>query len=130
MGAAPSLKDLRKHIRYKPEAGSLPDFIGILRSESRNHIDFRLVDYSAGGIGIRTSEPLLPDFDYVLLPGDDIDRQNAGEEAEDVVYLTLVWGMSLKKTRESDDGYRYGLKVTGGAEVLKRIFNLSEAGPF
>lgn len=120
MSAVPNLKDMRKHIRYDLDDGKKSFLPGTLATTSdKKIIDYSLVDYSAGGLGIKTSKQLLPDLEYTLI----LNKESSDSTSTSNISLTIVWGMAL---RDGSGAFRYGLKALNGTEHLKRIFNMTD----
>ena len=89
-------KDLRQQIRHRPSEKQQDIVPGeLMSSESHRKVSYKVKDFSVNGLGITTTDKLLPDLDFVLLSG------------EQEIALTIVWGMACN----SDGLYRYGLRV-------------------
>lgn len=90
MGSALSVKDLRQHRRL-PYKGVCPG--KLIASSDGREISFQIKDYSVGGLGIITTERILPDVNFIF-------RMNSLE-----VPLTLIWGLAQNDEQGS---HRYG----------------------
>lgn len=122
MSAVPNLQDMRKHIRYDLEGDKKSFLPGTLATSSdKKIIEYSLIDYSAGGLGIKTTRQLLPDLEYTLI----VSKTCKGNEDQSLgnISFSLVWGMTLQ---DGSGSFRYGLKATNGLESLKKIFDMPD----
>ena len=97
MGSALSLKDLRQHKRWPYHGPSVGKLVAV--SDGRE-ISFQIKDYSEGGLGIISTDRVLPDVNFIF-------RMDTQE-----VPLVLIWGLAQNDRKGT---HRYGFMAKTNA---------------
>lgn len=98
-------REARRHPRFKPDENIMSRSRLYACSDGRS-IEFELKDYSKSGLGICSSDQILPDIEFSYRIGDN------------EVLIQLVWGMEIAGDNTNK---RYGFRTQSADQNLEDI---------